>query len=69
MSIGVRMPIEECLQSRLYSSIQAATFARASALMAQCCWLHSSHPSVECRDLGSPEIVEGFAKPLPVGQR
>jgi hypothetical protein len=29
------MLIEECLRSRLYSSIQAATFARASALVAE----------------------------------
>src|SRR5215471_12810230 len=38
----------ECRRSRLYSSIQAATLARAWALVAKCSRARSSKVSVEC---------------------
>src|SRR6478736_2955788 len=40
---------DECLRSRLYSSIQAATRARACALVAKCSSPRSSNSSVLCQ--------------------
>ncbi len=40
----------ECLRVVLYSSIQAATRARACALVAKCSMRRSSNSTVECHD-------------------
>src|SRR4051794_21937403 len=48
--MGLRMPQAECLRSRLYSSIQAATRARATVLVGKCSRRRSSNSSVECHD-------------------
>src|SRR5437660_12362593 len=48
--MGLRMPQEECLRSRLYSSIHAATRARAAALVANRSRARSSKVKVECQD-------------------
>ena len=44
------MPSEECLRAVLSSSIQAATLARAWALVTKCWTRRSSHSRVECQD-------------------
>jgi hypothetical protein len=40
----------ECRRVVLYSSIQAATLARAAALVAKCSIRRSSNSTVECHD-------------------
>jgi len=44
------MPQAECRRVVLYSSIQAATPARAAALVAKCSMRRSSNSTVECHD-------------------
>jgi hypothetical protein len=44
------MPQDECRRAVLYSSIQAATLARACALVAKCSMRRSSNSTVECHD-------------------
>ena len=44
------MPRAECRRVVLYSSIQAATRARACALVAKCSMRRSSNSTVECHD-------------------
>src|ERR1044072_7256537 len=44
------MPSAEWRRSWLYSSIQAATVVRASALVAKCSRRRSSNSTVECQD-------------------
>jgi len=44
------MPQAECRRTVLYSSIQAATPARAAALVAKCSRRRSSNSTVECHD-------------------
>ena len=47
---GGIMPQDECRRAVLYSSIQAATLARACALVAKCSTRRSSNSTVECHD-------------------
>src|SRR5215211_7909581 len=49
-SIGDRIPSAEWRRVWLYSSINAATAARASALVAKCSNRRSSNSTVECQD-------------------
>jgi hypothetical protein len=44
------MPQDECRRTVLYSSMQAATLARAAALVAKCSRRRNSNSTVECHD-------------------
>jgi len=55
------MPQAECRRTVLYSSIQAATPARACALVAKCSRRRSSNSTVECHD--SITALSSFVNP------